>query len=97
MTFKEYLKESFVNIQDIKDDSDILRLAIQAELDAASLYNILSKKTSNPDIKKVLLDIKEEEHVHIGEFEVLLKDINPNYKNSKIEGKEEVDYLLDNG
>ena len=50
-------------------DKEILRLGIIAELDAVSLYEQLAAKTSDNNIKKIILDIAKEEKTHVGEFE----------------------------
>lgn len=53
-------------------NKEILRLAIIGELDAISLYEQLSAKSNDSDIKKILLDIAKEEKTHIGELQALL-------------------------
>lgn len=71
-------------------DTEILRLAIQAELDAINLYDQLAAKASNEDVKKVLLDISTEEKVHVSEFETVLKQIDPQEIGADIQAKKEV-------
>lgn len=88
--FKEYLKELFVDTPETKTDLERLRLSIIAEVDAVSLYEKFAKQTPNPKLKKVFMDIAYEEKVHIGEFETILKEMDPNYINAKKEGKKEV-------
>jgi rubrerythrin len=71
-------------------DTEILRLAIQSELDAINLYDQLAAKASNEDVKKVLLDISAEEKVHVSEFETVLKQIDPQEIGADIQAKKEV-------
>jgi rubrerythrin len=66
-----------------------LRISMMAEIDAVNLYERLAEVVTNPKIKEVLLDVAREEKVHIGEFEQLLDSLDPNFKKSKEEGKQE--------
>jgi len=50
-----------------------IRINIAAELDATSLYEAHADATDHPLAKKVLIDIANEERVHVGEFTQLLK------------------------
>ncbi len=59
-----------VNKQDV--DKEILRVGIIAELDAVSLYEQLAAMTQKEDIRKIFLDIAQEEKTHVGEFQALL-------------------------
>lgn len=95
------LNELFINISDIKDipqgdkrDSQLLRLAMSAELDAANLYEAMARLTNNEDLKNVLLDIANEEKTHAGEFETMLEEIDPDYEYYEEEGEEEVEDML---
>ncbi|MCE5315549.1 MAG: ferritin family protein [Armatimonadota bacterium] len=45
-----------------------LRLNIAAEEEATALYEAHADATDNPIAKKVLLDVANEERVHVGEF-----------------------------
>ncbi len=45
-----------------------IRINIAAELDAASLYEAHADATDSPLARKVLIDIANEERVHVGEF-----------------------------
>ncbi|MBD3262786.1 rubrerythrin [Candidatus Woesearchaeota archaeon] len=74
-------------------DKEILRAGIIAELDAISFYEQMAALTENEKIKKILLDIAKEEKTHVGEFETLLKEIDPEYTKELEEGKKEVDEL----
>ena len=50
----------------------IIRVGMIAELDAINLYEQLAALTEDSDLKKVLLDIADEEKTHLGEFLTLL-------------------------
>lgn len=49
-----------------------IRLNVAAEEEAAALYEAHAYATDNPVAKKVLLDVANEERVHVGEFLALL-------------------------
>lgn len=49
-----------------------LRLNVAAEEEAAALYEAHAAATDNPLARKVLLDIANEERVHVGEFTRLI-------------------------
>ena len=71
-------------------NQEILRLGMIAELDAVSFYEQLATKTSDPKIKKLLVDILREEKTHIGEFQELLKRADPEYAAELKKGEQEV-------
>jgi hypothetical protein len=75
----------------IKRDMQILRLGIIAELDASNLYEKLAELADNADLKKTLLEISQEEKVHVGEFQALLDEIDPEFSDSIDEGEKEVE------
>ncbi len=75
---------------------EILRLAIIAELDAASFYEQMARKTTDERIIKVLLKVAKEEKTHVGEFEALLKLFDPEHAEELRIGSDEVsDELYD--
>lgn len=85
-----------INLEKIKKedlDKEILRIGIIAELDAVSLYEQLAAMTENEIIKKVLLDIAKEEKTHVGEFQTLLLQIDPEQVTELEEGKKEIEEL----
>ena len=85
-----------INLEKVKKediDKEILRAGIIAELDAVSFYEQMAAMTDNPHIKKVLMDIAKEEKTHIGEFEALLLQIDPEQEKELEEGKKEVEEL----
>lgn len=71
-------------------DREILRAGIIAELDATSFYEQMAAKTQNENIKKILLDIAKEEKTHVGEFQALLLEEDPQQKEELEAGKKEV-------
>lgn len=77
-----------------KTDYERLTASIAAELDAASLYKSLAIGAENENVRKLLLDVAHEEEVHVGEFELLLKAINPEYVDKVLEGNAEVKEVL---
>lgn len=93
----EVLQELFIQMGEISNmpsgrrkDMAILRLAIIAEYDAASLYEKMAEETSDANIKKVLLEVANEEKAHIGEFEFLLEHVDPEHETNEEKGEEEV-------
>lgn len=74
-------------------DKEILRLGMIAELDAVSLYEQLTAMTEDRVIKRVLMDIAEEEKTHIGEFQTLLMEKDPEQVKELEKGKKEVEEL----
>jgi hypothetical protein len=93
------LHELFINMAELSElDGDernkkMLRLSIIAELDAANLYEQMANMSDNSNIKKVMLDVAKEEKVHAGEFESLLKKLDPEHEPSTEEGEKEVDEM----
>ena len=75
-------------------DKEILRVGIIAELDAINLYEQLAENTENMDIKKVILDIAKEEKTHVGEFQVLLLNLDKQQVAELEAGKKEVEKEL---
>jgi rubrerythrin len=74
-------------------DNEILRLGIQAELDAINLYEQLAAETENEKVKKVLLDIAKEEKTHVGEFQAVLLDLDKEQAKELEAGKKEVEEM----
>ncbi len=54
-----------------------IRLAIIGELDAINLYEQLAEAVEDEAVRRVLLDIAEEEKVHVGELLEVLKRVDP--------------------
>jgi len=76
-------------------DSEILRLAIIAELDAINLYDQLAASTDNGDMKKVLLDVAKEEKTHFAEFQTMLLQIDSEQVQEMEKGRKEVKELTE--
>ncbi len=94
------LNELFVQAGEIeampkgsRRDMAITRIGIIAELDASNLYERLAELASDKLLKKVMLDISNEEKVHAGEFESVLEKVDPEHKKETEEGKEEVEEM----
>ena len=75
-------------------DNEILRLGMIAELDAVSLYEQLAAMTETPALKEILLDIAKEEKTHLGEFQALLLQQDPEQVKELEKGKKEVEELV---
>lgn len=71
-----------------------IRLNIAAEHEAIHLYMAHADATDHPLAKKVLIDIANEERVHIGEFERLLEILTGDEDKWIAEGREEVEEML---
>ena len=76
-----------------KDEIDI-RFLIHQEQEAISTYKRLALESDNEDVKKVFLDIAEEEIVHVGELEGLLDILGLSSDNLENKGVEEVGNFL---
>lgn len=71
-----------------------LRFCIAAEFEAIQQYEQIADSTDNKIAKKILLDIANEERVHVGEFERLLFEIAPQEKGFWKEGHQEAEKLM---
>ncbi len=74
-------------------DAELVRLGLIAELDAINLYEQLATRTNNKLIKKVFLDIANEEKEHVGEFLELLKQLDKEQIKAIKDGKKEVERM----
>lgn len=72
-------------------DKEILRVGIIAELDAINLYEQMAALTDNENIKIILLDIAKEEKTHVGEFQTLLLQEDPQQEKELEAGRLEVE------
>ncbi len=70
-----------------------LRLSLSAEEEATHLYDALADATDNPLARKVLRDIADEERVHKGEFNHLIKLLAPDEAKLLADGAEEVEEM----
>lgn len=67
-----------------------IRLNVAAEEEATALYEAHAYATDNPIARKVLLDIANEERVHVGEFLKLLDILTGDENDWMANGTEEV-------
>jgi rubrerythrin len=70
-----------------------IRLNVAAEHEAIHLYMAHAEATDHPLARKVLIDIADEERVHVGEFERLLEILTGDEQRWVAEGREEVDEM----
>jgi len=74
-----------------------IRLALAAEEEAIHLYEALADAAADPLAAKVLQDIADEESVHAGEFQELLRRLLPEEQRRLEKGAQEVGELADDG
>jgi len=90
----ESFKPDLTHIEELPEDirdSQIARIGIAAELDAINLYETLADMTDNDIVKDTLLQIAEEEKVHVGEFMTLMREFDSEYDDSEEKGEGEVE------
>jgi rubrerythrin len=68
-----------------------IRLMVTDEYEAISIYTQLAESTDNELAKEVLIDIANEEKVHVGEFLRLLKELAPDESQWYADGAAEVE------
>ena len=78
----------------MKSEEVLLRELLVEEEKAVADYVNVADKIKNESIKKVLLDIAEEEKVHKGELIRCLKEIGVHDKFAIHKGEEEVNHML---
>jgi rubrerythrin len=72
-----------------------IRLNIAAEHEAVHLYMAHAEATDNPIAREVLIDVANEERVHIGEFERLLEILaGEEERRWRHEGRAEVNEMI---
>lgn len=76
-------------------DKEILRAAVIAELDAINLYEQMANMTEDENMKKVLLDVAQEEKTHVGEFLTMLLREDKEQEKELESGKEEIEELTE--
>jgi len=69
----KYLEELLNQITNESNDAELLRQAIIAESDAVSLYVQMAKNANDNRVKALLLDLAQEERVHISELTLFLE------------------------
>ncbi len=71
-----------------------LRLDIAGELEAIYLYDAHVMATSDPVVKKVLADIRDEEKAHVGELMALMRYLDPATTEHLESGESEVREMM---
>ena len=71
-------------------DGELLRQALIAESDAVSLYIQLARKAKTNIVKELLLDLAQEERVHIGEITEILNKFQETQNVANKEASEEL-------
>jgi len=96
----ERLNELFIKASEINSmpagrvrDMQMLRLGVIAEFDAANLYEMMANLASLPQLKKLFLEVANEEKVHIGEFEFALEHVDTEHDEHEDEGEDEAEEL----
>jgi len=80
---------------DMISDEKILRASIASELSAINLYQDLLSKANHEAVRAILMDIIDEEKVHVGEFELILsKFIDADNSDLQIEGAQEAEKVV---
>lgn len=74
---------------DDRETARVIRLAIAAEHDAAQLYELIADASKDAKVKKLLQDIANEEKVHVGELQWLLKFFDKENDDLLTEGMDE--------
>lgn len=89
------LTEPFKLVPDRKlsDEEQVamIRQAIVAEHDATAQYTLQAQAAKDPVVKKTLLDIADEERVHIGELTRILQRLTGNEDELMQQGAKEVE------
>ena len=67
-----------------------LRFSIAAEFEAIQVYEQLAESIEDEDVVKVLMEIADEERVHVGELQKVLLDLSPEEAEKYNEGADEV-------
>ncbi|WP_342770340.1 ferritin family protein [Methanoculleus sp. UBA340] len=71
-----------------------IRFSIAAEYEAIQLYEQIADSTDDPLVRKVMLDIADEEKEHAGEFLRLLREIAPAEEGFYQHGYKEVEEMI---
>lgn len=86
--------DPFDQNRSLQKDMEMLRTAIIAEFDAVNLYEQMAAQAATDALRKIMLDIANEEKVHIGEFKTLLEDLDSEHETSEEEGEDEVRNII---
>ena len=85
--------EKLKNLAKGQPDVELIRIGIIAELDAINLYEQLAAQAKDGLVKKVLLDIAQEEKEHFGEFLELLRRFDGEIEEAMEDGAKEVEEM----
>lgn len=72
-----------------------IRLSLAAEEEATHLYEAIADATDDPLVRKVMQDIANEERVHVGEFQHLLRKLLPDEEGFLQDGATEVNEMAE--
>lgn len=89
MRLKEFLNEINYNDYSTYTDQELLRDAIYEEYRAANIYSKMARHTRNRDVRRVLLDVANEEKTHVEEFKILLEQLDNEVNSSRKEAEQE--------
>ena len=67
---------------------------INAEFEASQMYLSIAENISNPEVKKILIDIAREEQVHAGEFLRALAILSPEQAQAMQKGFQEAEQKI---
>ncbi|MBC7115270.1 MAG: rubrerythrin family protein [Archaeoglobi archaeon] len=76
-----------------REIAQALRWAMEAELDAVSIYEQLAEGIEDERIKKIFYDVVSEEKTHFGEFLAALFEVDSELADEMKEGFQEVQEL----
>lgn len=66
-----------------------IRFNIASEYEAAQFYEQLAESTDNKNAKRLLKEIADDELVHVGNFQKLLFELNPDEQEHYAQGHKE--------
>ncbi|RXE55400.1 rubrerythrin [Methanoculleus taiwanensis] len=72
-----------------------IRFSIAAEYEAIQLYMQIADSTENELVKKVMVDVANEEKEHAGEFLRLLRELAPEEMDYYDHGTKEVEEMIE--
>ncbi len=72
-----------------------IRFSIAAEYEAIQFYEQIAESTDDSLVRKVMLDVANEEKEHAGEFLRLLREIEPGEEKFYQHGYEEVEEMIE--
>jgi rubrerythrin len=90
----QFIDLSAVTKKKVLDERELLRairMGLAAEEEAVHLYELIADSTKNEKVKRVMQSVADEEKVHVGEFQKLLKDLDPNEEKLLKDGEEEAE------